>query len=437
MGADQRSHPADALYRPLRGLEQWAAAPVDTPAWDKDLAGLDALRTQDPVWMDMVGRGALLAAAHQSGALASLYPDDRDLALALLSGEAPSSTIGSSEAAAHVGAGYAALRLAAEGGASERWFRRLHAVACAPQITHAVPGGAGHQDHVLGHGDYKHHPNHVPDGSGGWLVTAPVDGVRAEMARLIDMLGSASFTGLHPVVRAAFSLHAVHHIRPFAAGNGRVARAVASAPLLAATSLPLLVFTDDAAECHDARMAAEHGDVAILVRFIQQRCARLVELLGDLADARATEPCEAGPIHQWRRQVDAAHQLHSLLVPAAERALDRHRARTDLGWLSNLAETTVMTDATAVTGAAPAAPPVVLSSPLPFGPPLEETLSIDAHPLSGDPIVVLSAEVAELSLDVDLAELLPQVSGSCAATLDAWLDRVVTSAAVSVAAQSN
>ena len=436
MGGDLRSSEADALYRPLGDLDAWAAVAVDAAAWDHGLRRMEALRTSAPDWADMVARGAVLAAAHQSGALAGLYPADRASALALLAGEATPSTVGGPEVGAHVRAGAAAMVVAGDGGVSEAHLRRLHAIACAPQVTHAVDGS---DDHVLGHGDYKHHPNSVPDPDrpGGWRAAAPVDDVRGETARLVGALASERLARLHPVVRAAFALHGVHHIRPFAAGNGRVARALAAAPLLETVGLPLLVLADQAADYRRALAAADDGDPARLVELVQRRCDEVVDLLTGLAAGAAEEVGGGGALQRWRRRSDAALRLRTSVAAGASRALDRHRARTDLGWLAPLEGAGV--DA----GRRPArvrplqAATVVVRAPLPSGASVDETLSIDGHPLDVDGAVVVSAALAELRLDLELTALVPEVSAPAAAALEAWLERVVTALAVRVAAEGD
>ena len=50
-----------------------------------------------------------------------------------------------------------------------------------------------------------------------------------------------AFAGLHPVVQAAYLLHALDHVQPFADGNGRVGRALAGGCLLRAAGIPYLV----------------------------------------------------------------------------------------------------------------------------------------------------------------------------------------------------
>ncbi|MGI8686609.1 MAG: Fic family protein, partial [Acidimicrobiales bacterium] len=268
----------DDAYAPLDGPDGWPAPAKD--ALTGAVGRLRALEDEAPAWTDMVRHGMLLAAAYQSGALAGLYGADDAVSDRLLSGVAGADVCGP-QAAPHVLSNHAALGLARERArgrrsVTEAWVRRLHVLACAPQVTHPVLGDHGVHDHVLGHGDYKHHPNHVRTRAGAWSVSAPVDRVAAEMAVLVAALGGDAFAALDPVAQAAYALYAVTHVGPFAAGNGRVARALASVPLFDAAAIPLAVPPPSAAY-RDALAAAGRGEPSPLVDFVARRCAGLVD----------------------------------------------------------------------------------------------------------------------------------------------------------------
>src|SRR5262249_59119938 len=62
--------------------------------------------------------------------------------------------------------------------------------------------------------------------------------------RLAGELGSEVFAGLHPAAQAAYTHYALTSIHPFADGNGRLARTVASIFLIRAAGVPLLIFAD-------------------------------------------------------------------------------------------------------------------------------------------------------------------------------------------------
>lgn len=56
--------------------------------------------------------------------------------------------------------------------------------------------------------------------------------------------GLSAFASSHPVVQAAYVHHALAAVHPFAEGNGRVARALASVFLYRGVDVPLVVFSD-------------------------------------------------------------------------------------------------------------------------------------------------------------------------------------------------
>lgn len=375
------SDEADPLYRRLGGLEPWAAAPVDREGWTHAVLRWHRLRAEDPDWADMVGHGALLAAGYQSGALDGLYPGDDDAALALLRGEAMPADLDEA-VQPHVRANADALRLARDADVSEASIRRIHEVACRPQLTHRVWVGDALQDHVMAGGDYKHHPNHVLTAAGDWRPTAPVALVRPEMARIVDTAASAAFAALHPAAEAAWLHDALTHVAPFADGNGRVARALAGGCVLRAASVPLLLFTDEDA-----------GSPAARVDAVQRAVLAVLDLLADRRPSAALE--------RWRERAEAGRALRAELEPAVRRALDRRRRRPDQGWGADLSAATVTAGETLTVTVGTVA----------------ERLTVDPHPQ-----LAIVAEEARLRHESG-------VDG-----LDAWLDRVISTLALRVAA---
>ena len=319
----------------------------------------------------MATRGAMLAAAYQSAALDGVVPVDHDLARSLVGGAASLASL-DAEARAHVRANLDALELARDAGVSEASIRRLHDVACQPQLTHQVIVDGHVQDHVMAPGDYKHHPNHLRLDDGGWVATAPVALVGPEMARLVALAGSPAFARLHPVAQAEWLHHAVLHIQPFADGNGRVARALAGGVVLRAASVPLVVLDDDLDVLH-----------AVLA---------LVDLMA------ATD---AGALDAWRARSAAGDALRRQVVPALEAALRRPdpARRAD------------------VAGAA-VDPDLVVRVP---GVEVDEVLVVEAHPLDDGPVSVTAREAG-----------LRLVAGEPVAP---WVDRVVATLALRVAAE--
>lgn len=365
---------ADPLYQPLGGLEGWADAVFDERGWAEAVDRLQRARLEDPDWGAMVDCGMLLAAAYQSAGLDGLFAVDPDVVRSLLLGDA---TLGSIDEAArpHVRANQNAMRLARQADVSEESIRHIHEVACQPQATHPVRVDDRLQDHVLAAGDYKHHPNHILDPAGHWRATAPVAQVAAEMAALVDTAQSPAFAHLHPVVRAAFFLHALDHVQPFADGNGRVGRALASGCLLPAAGIP--------------HMALDWSP------------STLVDLL-------TSAPRDSPALARWLAQDAAGTAMRRRLAPAVAEALDRYQQRPDRR--ADLREAVVI-----------AGEGVTVRVPLPH---VEEVIAVEPHRDEGDGPPLLTAVEAGLRLEA-----------SPGADLAEWLDRVVPILALRVAAE--
>lgn len=249
------------------------------------------------------------------------------------------------------------------------------------------------------------------------------------MKRLVETAASERFSRLHPAIPAAYLLHALSHVAPFADGNGRVARALAGGLLLRATGMPLLVFTAGAAAYQDALDAAGRGQPARLVDFVLQRGLDLAALVGKLRTAPTDE--QAVAVGRWQREVHAARALDRALPGLVQEALQRHRARADLRWLSPLAGAAAVARTPGGDGDRFDAPPLVIRAPLPGGSTVDEALVIDAHPLLGGGCVLIRAEEARSSLEVPLEES----GGGLPTRLAPWLDRVVSTLALRVAAE--
>ncbi|MGH9178478.1 MAG: Fic family protein [Acidimicrobiales bacterium] len=415
---------ADRLYRPLGGLGPWEAVEVDGASWDGVRAALRRLDEKGAERAGLLRRGALLAAAYQSGALSGRH----DGSLAAVAGLLRSGSMAAlrarghaSGAIPHVVANHAALVSAADAEpgalASEPFIRNTHALACAPQTHHQVPGGHGTDDHVLGHGDYKHHANHRPTGDGGWRAHAPVPAVVTEMARLVAGLAGGDGGGLHPVTRAAFALHGLHHVAPFPAGNGRVGRALSGGILLRAGGVPPLFPAGDRDQYGPALEAAATGRPAALVDLLLRSCALLAGHLDEEQPDLAAE-------ERWRRQSVAAGAVAALLPSRLAAAIDRHGRRRAAGWEADLsgAEVDVPGPAT-----------VVMRCSAGGTAPVEEILRVDPHPVrvEGDgPLLV--AEQAGLHLEIPDQD----AGGSFGEHLDRWLDLAVAALAIRAAAEA-
>jgi Fic family protein len=74
----------------------------------------------------------------------------------------------------------------------------------------------------------------------------------SEMQRLVSEMRSDSFSSAHPVVQASYVHYGLVVIHPFADGNGRVARALASAFTYRAMSMPIVILSEHKTSYLDA-----------------------------------------------------------------------------------------------------------------------------------------------------------------------------------------
>lgn len=287
---------ADAAYEPFAPFSEWAAEPVGLGSWDDAVARLADVRSRTPVEAVRAALGEVLrSAAVDTGAIEGLYAADRGFTRSVAR-----NVISLDQAEAEAGPGFRrnyeaqlagfelALHLATgDEVITEAAVRELHRVTCAGQDTYRVLTSVGFQALTLPLGAYKEHPNHVELADGSLHAYAPVDRVGEEMHRLVTEMRSAEFLSAPAVVQAAFTHHAFVAIHPFADGNGRVARLLASVWLLRAASIPLWVETTDRARYLDALVAADQGDRQPFLRLVTSLS---LSLLRDLSVVIETPP---------------------------------------------------------------------------------------------------------------------------------------------------
>ena len=128
---------------------------------------------------------------------------------------------------------------------------------------------------------YKTQPNHVRLTDGTIHSYAPVDRVPPEMYRLLEQVRTSEFEGAHPVSQASYIHYALVVIHPFADGNGRVARALASVFFFRAHSVPFLVFANQLKSYFDALHQADLGQTRPLLTFFRDRGIDTIQLVID------------------------------------------------------------------------------------------------------------------------------------------------------------
>ena len=310
-------------YEPFAPFSAWADVAVGN-TWSEFLAELDRMRdaatAEDfQAALDV----ALRSAALESGAIEGLYSTSRGVtrtvALQGAMWEAELEKLGG-DVRGHFEAQLAAFDLVLDAATkrhpmTEVWLRNLHATACAAQPTYQVWTDIGWQDRALQHGAYKDSPNNVTQANGITHWYAPADDVPAEMHRLIAEIGSDEFGAAHPVLQAAFAHHALTAVHPFADGNGRVARALASVFLYRAAGIPLVIFSDQQEQYWDALADADAGRPQDFVIFIDDRALDTMALVTDrLRDARSPLERQAAALHSsFRAHGGLTHaQVHAV-----------------------------------------------------------------------------------------------------------------------------
>jgi Fic family protein len=340
-GIDARR--ADAAYRSFPSFEDWLQKTiVDNVRWDRYSRLLQKRNELTPELLAKAREVAKRAAAVDTGAIEGLYPEDRGFTFAvalqiaqyeaLLDAKGPRvrSLIESQMSAYDFALDFATQRTPM----AEAWIRTLHEVMCQGQETYTVHTGVGIQEHQLPLGQYKFLPNHVIKTDGVVHSYCPVDLVPAEMQRLCSALRSSAFLSAHPVQQATYAHYALVVIHPFADGNGRVARALASVYTYRALSVPIVILAEHRAEYFSSLAAADAGIYQSFVQFMLQRTLNSIQLVSDTIQAAgAPSPQEAAA--ELRRMYvtqggytqaqvdDAGYRLFQAFQNAAEREAQR------------------------------------------------------------------------------------------------------------------
>jgi Fic family protein len=294
---------ADAGYRSFPAFRDWVSTTtIDTLRWDRYASLLKQRAELTPELLARAREVAKRAAAVDTGAIEGLYEVDRgftfSVAMQMATWEAQLDAKGSNVRSlieAQLSAYDLVLDFATQAvPVAEAWIRTLHEVMCHGQKTYSVYTEIGLQEQALPLGTYKVLPNHVLKADGLTHSYAPVDLVPAEMQRFCAELRSEDFLAAHPVRQASYAHYALVVIHPFADGNGRVARALASVYTYRALSVPLVILAEHRAEYYTALEEADLGRYQPFVDFTLSRTLDSIQLVSDtLKAAGAPAPVEA------------------------------------------------------------------------------------------------------------------------------------------------
>jgi len=347
---------ADRLYREFPAFADWPGlAEVDEELWALFVSRLgDSRAKASPADFRRAVEIVMRVAAIDTGAIEGLYSVDRGFTMAvatqcvawqlMLDERGPGvRRLFEAQLAAYelvLDAVTKALPI------TEAWIRALHEKVCAAQPTYPVLTPQGWQDHDLGRGEYKKRPNHVRLASGGILSFAPVERVAEEMHRLVDEIRTDAFQRAHPALQASYAHYALVNVHPFADGNGRVARALASTFFYRAAAIPLVVFADQREIYLESLRAADEGNASPMIGFIRDRgldtMLRVTESLSTAAGRQPDEIAESlvgGPVTsreavalrlQAAIREELANRLQALsLPPPVKASLEMER---QYGW---------------------------------------------------------------------------------------------------------
>ena len=321
----------DAGYSPFPSFREFAErASVDEGIWSSYLGRLASSKAgADSSTFDGAVAIAMRSAAVQTGAIEGLYQVDRGVTYSIATQAIAWQAVKDSHGAdirGHFEAQLAAYELVLDIATNSRevsqaGIRDLHVTACAGQETYVAQTPQGPQEQALVLGVYKTLPNHVMKADGSTHSYAPVLDTPPEMARLIDELRSESFQEAHPILQAAYAHYAFVCIHPFADGNGRVSRALASIYLFRGAGIPLVIFADQQVPYYNALEAADRGDFQPFAQFILQRALDAMELVIDQINLART-----GGL---RGRVDSFRQLLTSTGGLSHRDLDAIAERID------------------------------------------------------------------------------------------------------------
>ena len=294
---------ADAAYGSFPSFSEWqGAVNVDLVRWER-YAHLLQQRTE--LSPDLLARARDVAkrvAAIDTGAIEGLYDVDRgftfSVAMQMATWEAQLDAKGSkvrSIIESQMGAYDFVLDFATQAvPIGEAWIRTLHEVMCSGQETYSVYTEIGLQEQPLAVGQYKTLPNHVIKSDGLVHSYAPVDLVPAEMQRFCAELRSPEFLSAHSVIQAAYAHYAFVVIHPFADGNGRVARALASVFTYRSLSIPLVILAEHRSEYYAALETADARQFQPFTDFTLSRTLDSIQLVSEtLKAAGVPAPIEA------------------------------------------------------------------------------------------------------------------------------------------------
>ena len=281
----------EARYRPFVSFGAWPRVLVDNRRWD-DLSSRLARRRDaaPPQAWGRIHQVALRAATLDAARTA----DDSELQVsgqeaswrqAFTSKGMPGvQALYEAEVRAHELVADAA---AADAAVTEELLLRTHEELVASHEQYPVQYGDEIRLEPVPRGTYKTYDNYGILTGGRIRLYAPPERVTDEVARLVSDADTDAFRNSHPVIQSAWLLYAVDAVHPFADGNGRVARAVASLPLYRSVDLPLVLTPRTRRQYLKALEGTIKEEYAPVVEFVFQRAVEAMTQAFDILAASA------------------------------------------------------------------------------------------------------------------------------------------------------
>jgi Fic family protein len=298
----------DSKYKSFPSFGEWLSHPVDVGKWDSHVASLRTLAQTDATTLRKAREIVTRAAAINTGALEQLYEVDRGFTFTVATQAAMwEATLDKKgpEVRALIESQMDAYEMVLDFATKQQpiaaaWLRDLHAELCKSQPTYRALTEVGWQDLDLPLGQYKTSPNHVQGRDGKIHAYSPVDQTPSEIQKLVDELRSDEFNAAHPVLQASYAHYAFVLIHPFADGNGRVARALASVYTYRAESIPLLILSETRNSYIDSLSDADKGNRQPFINFIFDRALDAIRLT-TMSLKAASAPAVTSALESYKR----------------------------------------------------------------------------------------------------------------------------------------
>lgn len=283
----------DLQYNPFPDLQNWYGINIDENRAKRYNSNLENLKSLPKEVFLKAQNIVKRIAAIETGSVEGLYETDRGFTFTVALQSASWESLFSSKGEKttnlindQISAYEFVLDFATEKTPiSPAWIRQLHEVICSSQTEYQVLTEQGWQTQSLTKGQYKSLPNHVVDRNDEIHAYCPVDMVPSEMQRFCDIINDQEFGTLHPLLQAAFVHYVLVYIHPFADGNGRVARALASVFTYREYSVPLLIFADEREEYYMALSEADSGYFNRFANFISEKTFDAILIVKDALES--------------------------------------------------------------------------------------------------------------------------------------------------------